>query len=204
MERVEGVQLLSPGADRARVAAEEGAVARVARGHQHPVLRPVLRDRAEHRRLGPGVLHLHVDPRCGERLEHLRQRADARARAPEGKARPAVRGETAPGVQAAQLREGPVANRAGAVGGALEGGVVEDDAVAVGGGPDVDLQHVGAPPFDRLAERRQRVLGGEQRAAPMGDEQRRPGQVPVAGARSGVHRGGGQRRVSPAARARPG
>src|SRR6185503_1513231 len=117
-------------------------------------------------------LDLDVQPEGREGAEHLPEGGDADALRPEGKALPTVGREVESGVEALELRERVLGDPAVAVGAALEGRIVRDDELAVAGGMDVELEHVGAPALDRPLEGREGVLGGEQRAASVGDVQR--------------------------------
>jgi len=62
-----------------------------------------------------------------------------------------------------------LADPALAVGAALKRGVVGDHELTVPGGVDVQLEHVRLPALDGSPERREGVLGGEQRSASVGD-----------------------------------
>ena len=136
----------------------------------------------------------------GSACQHLAQGADAHARAAVGMGRAAVGGEAMAGVQPLQLGDGEVGDAAAAVGGAVYGGVVDDDAVAVAGGLDVDLQQVGAPPVDGAPKGGEGVLGRQRRSAAVGDEQRRARQVAVAGAGPAAQRKPGEPHAPPGAR----
>src|SRR5262249_33264767 len=72
-------------------------------------------------------------------------------------------------IQLLELIEGVVGDAALTVGAALERGVVRHHELAVPGGVQVQLEHVGTPALDRSLERRERVLRGEQRPASVGD-----------------------------------
>ena len=90
-----------------------------------------------------------------------------------------------PASSSADLGEGELGHRAGPVGGAVDGRVVEDHHLAVGGQLQVHLEHVGAL-LERQVERRDRVgrcvrlrAGVGDDVHPRGVQRRRP--VPGCG-----------------------
>ena len=64
-----------------------------------------------------------------------------------------VRAEMPSGIDPAQLGERERRQRAGPVGGAVQGGIVNHHRCAVGGEADVELDGVGAAPHRRLERR---------------------------------------------------
>ena len=127
---------------------------------------------------GRQLLHLHFldldqQRHAGEGAHHLLEGGDADAgaaiRGGAGRA-----GEVPAGIEALELARGEGGERPRAVGGALEGGIVEDHRDAIAGAAEVELEGVG-PLRERQAKALQRVLGRVRGGAPVADDEARGG-----------------------------
>ena len=143
-------------ASKGRLVEREQCLAVLRRDHA-PRRRVLLDEHPPHRLLRRRLLDLHQDVQPRKGPEHLAQRRNPRLSPAIGMGAAVVGGEVPSGIHRAQLGEGESGHRAGPVGGAVEGSVVNHHGGAVGGEPHVELDRVRAAPHGRL-ERRQRVF----------------------------------------------
>lgn len=113
------------------------------------------------RQFGLAAFHFDDDARIAVPPEHERQRRHAQTLA--AKRMPTVALELITGIDARQLVDGQIVDRAATVGRAIERLVMNEDRHTIGRELDVDLEAVGAE-GQAVVERRHGVLRGEPRA----------------------------------------
>ncbi|MDT4870927.1 hypothetical protein FQZ97_1060290 [compost metagenome] len=138
----------------------------------HQVALTIVLKGVAQQRLHADVRHLDLDYLgfVREAFEHFGKSWNAYALAAVGVALAAVGGPAVTGVQCLQLFQAQRGDRAVAVGGALQGVVVDHHQLAIAGQPHVHLQHVHAQGVGAL-EGEQAVLRPQAFAAAVGDHQ---------------------------------
>ena len=127
----------------------------------------------------------HLDDDAGIRMSRQHVVEPRHADSLSAKGMRAVDLEMKTCVDRRELRRGEAANRARAIGRAIERLIVDDDGNAVGGQLHVDLEAVGSERH-AVVDRRHRVLGRQLRAAAMGEDERAIGSEDRRGHR--LHR----------------